>query len=252
MPFPRKILIRTFLRTYLVGACFNTRGMQNIGLELCMDPGLRALYPDPGELQRARRRYVKLYNTHPYWTPLIVGVFLFLEQKIAEGVMPASSLPKVKSTMVYTLSAIGDSLFSGSVMVLWSLVAVLLLIQGWHGAALLWGVGAWTLLQLFKVYTFCRGVSEGIGVLQRLRSWKLMEWSGRIRLGNGLLMVCVWVMLFPLPLTWINWGAGAGILAFFALLCLKLLRIRELLLVMFLFVWSLLPDFLEYVSLFEF
>jgi PTS system mannose-specific IID component len=248
MPFPKKVLFHTFLRTYLVGSCFNTRGMQNVGLELCMDPGLRELYPDTGELQKARRRYVKLYNTHPYWTPLIVGVFLFLEQKIADGVMPASSLPKVKSTTVYTLSAIGDSLFSGSVMVFWSLMAVLLLLQGWHGAALFWGVTAWVGLQLFKVYTFCRGVSEGIGVLQRLRSWNLMLWSRRIKLANGLLVAGLWVELFPLPLGWLNWVAGAGTLGLFALLCLKLLRMRELLLVMFLFLWSLLPDFLEYVS----
>ena len=219
-----------------------------MGLALCMEPGLRELYPDPDEMQRARRRYVKLYNTHPYWTPLIVGIFLFLEQKIASGVMPASSLPKVKTTTVYTLSAIGDSLFSGSVMVFWSLVAVLFLLQGWHGPALVWGLGAWGGLQLFKVYTFCRGVSEGIGVLHRLRNWNLMDWSGRIKLANGLLMAGVWVVLFPLPLNWLNWSAGAGILGLFALLCLKLLRMRELLLVIFLFVWSLLPGFLEYVS----
>lgn len=233
-----------------MGACFNTRGMQNVGLALCMEPGLRELYPDQEELQRARRRYVKLYNTHPYWTPLIVGLFLFFERKIADGVMPASSLPKVKTTTVYTLSAIGDSLFSGSVMVLWSLVAVMLLLQGWHGAALVWGGGAWLALQLFKGYTFCRGVSEGIGVLHRLRSWNLMDWSGRIKLVNGLLMAGIWVVLFPLPLTWLNWCAGAGILSLFALLCLKLLYMRELLLVMFLFLWSLLPDVLEYVSTF--
>jgi PTS system mannose-specific IID component len=103
-------------------------------------------------------------------------------------------------------------------------------------------------LQLFKVYTFCRGVSEGIGVLQRLRSWNLMLWSRRIKLANGLLVAGLWVELFPLPLGWLNWVAGAGTLGLFALLCLKLLRMRELLLVMFLFLWSLLPDFLEYVS----
>ena len=50
-----RILLRIFLRTYMVGATFNTKGMQNVGLAYIMDPGLRALYAaDPRALRRAR------------------------------------------------------------------------------------------------------------------------------------------------------------------------------------------------------
>ena len=37
-------LLSCFWRTYLVGAGFNTRGLQNIGLSYAMDPGLRAIH----------------------------------------------------------------------------------------------------------------------------------------------------------------------------------------------------------------
>jgi PTS system mannose-specific IID component len=102
-----RILLQVFLRTYLVGATFNTRGMQNVGLAFIMEPGLRALYAaDPAALKRARGRYLNHYNPHPYWTPLLAGILLAMERKIALGMLPADILPKLRSTTVYTLSAL--------------------------------------------------------------------------------------------------------------------------------------------------
>lgn len=44
-----RILLRVFLRTYMVGATFNTKGMQNVGLAYVMDPGCaRFTAPIPG------------------------------------------------------------------------------------------------------------------------------------------------------------------------------------------------------------
>ena len=49
-----RTLLRIFLRTYLVGATFNTKGMQNVGLAYIMDPALQTLFGhDPGEIGRA-------------------------------------------------------------------------------------------------------------------------------------------------------------------------------------------------------
>lgn len=105
-----RVLLRIFLRTYVVGATFNTKGMQNVGFALVMEPGLVDLYGhDPAALQRARSRYLKHYNTHPFWTPLLAGIFLSMEKKIASGLLPADILLKLRSTTVYTLSALGDS-----------------------------------------------------------------------------------------------------------------------------------------------
>lgn len=200
-PFPPvftfRVLLKAFLRTYLVGANYNTRGMQNVGMALALEPGLNTIHRKPKELQRARRRSLQHYNTHPYWTPLLVGIFLSLERDIARGVLPAPMLQRVKNTTTYTLSALGDSFFSGALLVFCILVLTLLLINGWTGTAWFWLASCFLGLQIFKLGTFVGGVREGIAFLTRLRKWNLINWGQRIKLANALLLLLLWLRLWP-------------------------------------------------------
>lgn len=210
-----RILLQIFLRTYMVGATFNTKGMQNVGLAYIMEPGLRALYAaQPRALKRARGRYLKHYNTHPFWTPLLVGIFLSMEKKIALGMLPADILPKLRSTTVYTLSALGDSFFGGSFLVLWSLVGVNLAAAGYLWTLAVWICLCFCGLQLFKMYTFGRGYAQGLSFLQRLRSWNLIDWGQRLKLMNGVLVALFLLQAAPAGGLWtLVWAACAGLLA---------------------------------------
>ncbi len=210
-----RTLLQIFLRTYMVGATFNTKGMQNVGLAYIMDPGLRALYgADLSALKQARGRYLKHYNTHPYWTPLLVGIFLSMEKKIALGMLPADILPKLRSTTVYTLSALGDSFFGGSFLVLWSLVGVNL-----AAADRIWLLALWIALclgglQFFKMYTFGRGYAQGLSFLQRLKSWNLIDWGQRLKMVNGVLVSLFLLQVAPQGgLRTLAWALCAGFLA---------------------------------------
>lgn len=227
-----KVLLACFLRTYLVGANFNTRGMQNIGLSFAIDPGLKALYPEGRPLRRARKRYLQHYNTHPFWTPLLVGFFLFLERKITRGLLPEKSVTDVKTTTVYTLSAIGDSFFGGAILVFWSLTTILLLLQGNVTWALVWTALWFLSLQLFKLYTFFRGVRDGLLFLQRLRHWNLINWGQRIKVANGFLIAVLWIEIFPLsdPVYWFPMALSICSLAWLAA---KLYWAREILVIIF-------------------
>lgn len=187
-----------FLRCYLVGAAYNTRGLQHVGLAFAMEPGLVALYPDPAERDRVFSRYLDLYNTHFFWTPLLVGLFLSLEAKIAQGAVPAEMLDNVKTTTAFTLSAIGDTFFSASIMGLWGLAAACLLATG-HYVAL--GVLAGMLFvaaQVFKAVTFRAGYREGFHVLRRLRRWDLVNLGRRVKVVNAVLLTCFWIAVHPL------------------------------------------------------
>ena len=210
-----RILLQIFLRTYMVGATFNTKGMQNVGLAYIMEPGLRALYAaEPRALKRARGRYLKHYNTHPFWTPLLVGIFLSMEKKIARGMLPPDILPKLRSTTVYTLSALGDSFFSGSFLVLWSLVGVNLALAGCTGTLVVWICLCLCGLQLFKMYTFARGYAQGLSFLQRLKSWNLIDWGQRLKLINSVLVALFVLQAAPAEGLWtLASAAGAGLLA---------------------------------------
>lgn len=190
-----------FLRCYLIGAAYNTRGLQHVGLAFAMEPGLMVLYPDPDKRSRVFDRYLNLYNTHFFWTPLLVGLFLSMEAKIARGVVPAEMLDNVKTTTAFTLSAIGDTFFSASILGLWGLSAACLVADGRYG--LLAGLMAALFLaaQIFKALTFQAGYREGFHVLRRLKRWDLVNLGRKVKVANAALLTVFWILAHPRPET---------------------------------------------------
>jgi len=205
------ILVRTFLRTYFVGAAFNTRGLQTVGLALAMEPGLKALYPDPGQQRLAWARYLKIYNTHPLWTPFLTGVFLGLESRIAQGGFPAAMLEQVKSTMVFTLSAVGDAFFGGALTPLWALATACLLASGHAWTAFFLSAALFAALFAFKLATFILGYRQGFAALSRIRGWGLVDWARRIKVINGALLVVLWALVWPSDMDPAFWASGVAL-----------------------------------------
>ena len=242
-----RLLLGIFLRTYFVGATFNTKGMQNVGLAYVMDPALVRLYGhDRSALQRARSRYLKHYNSHPFWTPLLVGIFLSMEKKIAQGLLPPDILPKLRSTTVYTLSALGDSFFGGSFLVTWSLVAVNLAAAGRVVWLALWAGACLVGLVLFKLYTFGRGYAQGLAFLQQLRSWNLIDWGQRLKLVNGVLAALFVLQVAPVPGFWpLIWAVGIALLAVCSVLRIgaRSLILTVLMLAGLFVPWSVIRDY---------
>ncbi len=241
-PVSLKAMIRCFLRSYLTGSAFNTRGMQNIGLGYAIDPGLKEIYKDPQKLQKARRRHLKLYNTHQLWNPLLVGLFISLEKQISRGLFPPQSMSKLKSTLVFTLSAIGDSFFSGTLFITWSLMTMILLFLGLHGWAACLGIGFLLSVQIFKVVIFHKGATQGLIFINYLKKWDLINWGGRLKIFNSLLVPVFWLVIWPF-----NWHLLSFLLiSFFGLLLAYLYRsiiwIRESLLICVLVLMFLSPQ----------
>jgi PTS system mannose-specific IID component len=223
------ILARTFLRSYFVGAAFNTRGLQPVGLALAMEPGLAALYPDPALRKLAWKRYLKIYNTHPLWTPFLVGVFLSLESRIAREQFPAAMLEQVKSTMVFTLSAVGDVFFGGALTTLWALTTACLLAAGRTWIAFFVGTALFVALNAFKLATFILGYRQGFAALARIRSWALVDWARRLKIVNGALLVVLWALVWPSDMDPALWAAGVALTLSLAVAAGKFRMNRELL-----------------------
>lgn len=192
-----RTLVSCFLRCYLIGAAFNTRGLQHVGLAYAMEPGLVILYPDPAVRNEVFTRYLKLYNTHFFWTPLLVGLFLSLEEKIAQGLAPAEMLDNVKTTTAFTLSAIGDTFFSASVMGLWGLSAACLAAGGRYDLLVTLAATLFVVAQIFKAVTFRAGYREGFQVLRRLKRWDLVNLGRRIKVANAVLLTVFWILARP-------------------------------------------------------
>ncbi|WP_242652899.1 PTS system mannose/fructose/sorbose family transporter subunit IID [Pseudodesulfovibrio hydrargyri] len=207
--------LRSFLRCYLTGAAFNTRGMQNIGLMYAMLPGLQAIHEDPKDLRAALKRYARHYQSHPFWTPCMVGILLNVETTISAGHFPPRMLAKVKDTTSYTLSAIGDSVFAGSALIFWALSTICLLLTGFPVLAFAIGLVLFLGLQVFRAYTFVCGVKQGFRFLERLRHWDLINWGTKVKYANAALLLWLWTLIWPRPYDWWEFAVGLSALMLF-------------------------------------
>lgn len=214
---PHSAYLHVFLRTYLVGAAYNMRGLQNVGFTLAMDPGLKIIHRTEEALRKARGRYVRHFNCHPFFTPLAAGMFLHTEQAIAKGKMTPESFTALKDTTTNTLSAIGDSVFGGTLMPTWALVTASLAVCGQYGMAFLWSLFVLLLLQVFKFASFALGVRYGLMALFKVRRWDLINWGDKLKLCNALLLLFMFGICIPKleahPFLWLAAVAGAFLAA---------------------------------------
>lgn len=194
---PHKTFLLVFLRTYLVGAAFNMRGLQNVGFMYAMDPGLADIHKNPADLRKARNRYARHYNCHPFWTPLVAGMLLHTESEIARGHFADAALGPIKDTAVNTLSALGDSVFGGTFMVTWGLFMAGLLVGDYPRLALAVSAALFFALQIFKLCIFVAGARYGLSVLFWLRRWDLINWGDRLKTCNALLLLVVLALCLP-------------------------------------------------------
>ena len=194
---PHATFLHVFLRTYLVGAAFNMRGLQNVGFMYAMDPGLAAIHKDSNELRKARNRYARHYNCHLFWAPLVAGMLLHTESEIARGRMSPATFSAIKDTAVNTLSALGDSVFGGTLLVTWGLVMAACVISGHPWLALAATAALFMALQIFKFCTFIAGVRYGLSAIFWLRRWDLINWGDRLKTGNALILLLVLFLCLP-------------------------------------------------------
>ncbi len=128
------VFMRCFLRATLASAAYNPHGLKNIGFIYALEPALAHIH-GPGEaFLRARARYIHRFNSHPFWIPLLLGVFLRIEMDIAAQKTQEAMVDTLKDTTADTLSAIGDSLFSGGLLITWALTMSCLAVTG-HAVA---------------------------------------------------------------------------------------------------------------------
>src|SRR5262249_21391788 len=74
---PASVKARVLLRSLLLQASWNPKGMQNLGLVYALYPALERLYPDPEKRREAVQRHLSFFNTHPYVAAAIVGGVLY-------------------------------------------------------------------------------------------------------------------------------------------------------------------------------
>jgi PTS system mannose-specific IID component len=108
---PKSVKLRVFLRSLLLQASWNPKGMQNLGLVYALYPALERLYPDPEKRREAVQRHLTFFNTHPYVAAAIVGGVLYHEERIAAGEEDPRRVTEFKGALMGPLAALGDGFF---------------------------------------------------------------------------------------------------------------------------------------------
>ena len=119
----------------------------------------------------------------------------------------------VRETLATTLSALGDSFFSGTLLPLWSLLSISLLLAGFTNIAMLLAVILFGSLLLFRAICFVSGLRYGLTTLARLRKLNLINWVDRLKMVNAALAALV-IWHLPIstmkPFPWTAYAMGAA------------------------------------------
>jgi PTS system mannose-specific IID component len=145
-------LMRVFFRSLLIQVGFNPRAMQGLGFTYAMYPALRALYPNRGVRTAAVRRYLTVFNTHPYFAAAVLGGSVRYEERIASGLASPEDEDGFREALAAPLAAIGDAFFwnalrpacalmaalTAPTIGLWAIAVFLLLYNATHISVRIW------------------------------------------------------------------------------------------------------------------
>lgn len=186
LTLPRRLLLRVWMRTFLLQASWNFECLQGLGVAYVLAPALRFHYRNE-ELAQAYGRHTEYFNTHPYLAPALLGAMLNLEE---EGRRSGTDVgvAEFRNIMMAPCAAMGDAFFWGGLR---PLAAVLALFFALHGVLF----APLVLLAVFNVphllirwQGFWCGYRGGLEIVDRLQQWRLPDRAIRLKQGTVVLL----------------------------------------------------------------
>jgi len=113
-PLSRWLLLRVAFRSFFLQASWNYKGMMNMGLLYAIQPGLDQIHPDGPLREAAYSRHLEYFNTNPYFSPIVMGVILQLEERFSRGEIAEDIIHDTKEGLMTACAAVGDGFFWGA------------------------------------------------------------------------------------------------------------------------------------------
>lgn len=128
----RKELKSVFVRSIAYNSSFNYERQLNLGWAYSIMPVLRKLYgDDPEAMKLALQRHLEFNNITPFICTVLFGITTAMEEQNAQDPnFDADSINAVKVGLMGPLSAIGDSIFFGTIRVIAAGLGVSLALEG--------------------------------------------------------------------------------------------------------------------------
>lgn len=141
--------------------------MQNLGFCYAILPVLKRLYVGD-ELKQATKRHLEFFNTHPYMAAPILGVVSGMEESLKAGQVQVRDISCVKTGVMGSYGAIGDSFFWGGLKPMASALGVCLAIAGFVFAPLVFLLTFNVPHLLMRIFGFRSGYVYGLEVFDRI------------------------------------------------------------------------------------
>ena len=173
----RRTLFSIFMRSLTIQVSFNFRRMQNLGFAFAMFPLIAEQRKDRTETGVFLARHLRMFNTHPYLVPSVIGSVA----RIEEEAFAAESAEDLKKALMGPYAAIGDSFFWGALRSFSAVAAVILALAGTLLAPLAFLL-LYTPAQLWiRVKGFLEGYRCGRNGIDFIRALDLPKESVKIR-----------------------------------------------------------------------
>lgn len=123
---------KVFFRSFTSMGSFNYKGYNNIGYVYSIEPALKKIYEGNEEgYHEAMVRNCEFFNSHPYFSNLVMGASLALEeQKANNNGVDGTAITATKTALMGPLAGIGDSVFQGTFRTIFSAIGASLTMQG--------------------------------------------------------------------------------------------------------------------------
>ena len=190
MTLSRWQLFRIAFRSLFLQASWNYRGMMSMGFLYSIAPGLDYIYPDGPEREMAYMRHFEYFNTNPYFSSVVMGVTLTLEERLQDGdksVTP-ETIHNAKDALMTSLAAIGDGFFWDS----WRPFVAVLSIVFASGHYML---TPFIFLLLYNIpHLYLRfvgiywGYNDGMNVIKKLKQFQFPQIRQTMRIGTLVLL----------------------------------------------------------------
>jgi mannose/fructose/N-acetylgalactosamine-specific phosphotransferase system component IID len=198
-------LWETFFRSFFVQTLWNYERMQNVGFAYAIEPLLRRLAHSKSAYRRMLRRQLIYFNTHPYFTPIVIGVVYAKEKSRTNRDEEDPTLTVLKDSMGGAFGAIGDHVIWGT----WRPFAALLALsvgllvaspnRAWPVCAQWWVIGFLCLFNTVHFWLRGRGlqkaVQDGPGVVRWVESLHMQAWAAQVR-RMGLILLVVLILVY--------------------------------------------------------
>ena len=190
MTLSKKLLFKIALRSFLLQASWNYRGMTSMGFLYSIAPGLDSIYDDKNARELAYMRHFEYFNTNPYFSSIVMGVTLALEEKYHDGdkAVDPEMIHNTKDALMTSLAAIGDGFFWDSWRPYVAAFAIVFAAANNSFTPFLFLI-LYNIPHLyFRFAGIYWGYEDGMNVIRRLKNFNFPQIRQALRMGTLVLL----------------------------------------------------------------